>query len=261
MELNGTLDGEDGSGMAVSEAATVNTPALNRKVSPHHTDVSLSRCSPQTLSRELSQDELDNQFQSRQFFFSSGGYDRPTASLSSLASSEVFTEEHSTICSKKYASFPRVDTTEGGLASLQHSLGMPRSKSASSMQHYKDEMELTRTKSSSGENSPTPSQRKISSNGKSSQACSCQRRRDSGFVSLFNASPRVPRLENQEKNIAYPRFYRAMYAYNSQDDGEVAFREGDQVEVIRRSENGWWLVRTSEELGWGPSNFLQSLAY
>jgi len=52
-----------------------------------------------------------------------------------------------------------------------------------------------------------------------------------------------------------------MYTYNSQDDGEVAFREGDEVEVIQRSENGWWLVRTSEELGWGPSNFLQSLAY
>ena len=269
MELNGTLDGEDGSGMAVSEAATVNTPASNRKVSPHHTDMSLSRCSPQTLSRELSQDELDNQFQSSQFFFSSGGYNRPTTSLSSLASSEVFTEENSTICIKKYASFPRVDTTEGGLASLQHSLGMPRSKSASSMQHYKDEMELTRRKSSSGGNSPSPSQRKISSNGKSSQACSCQRRRDSGFVSLFNTSPRVHRLgvekdchdENQEKNIAYPRFYRAIYAYNSQDDGEVAFREGDEVEVIQRSESGWWLVRTSEKLGWGPSNFLQSLAY
>ena len=67
--------------------------------------------------------------------------------------------------------------------------------------------------------------------------------------------------ENQEKNTSYPRFYRAIYTYNSQDDGEVAFREGDEVEVIQRSENGWWLVRTSEELGWGPSNFLQSLAY
>ena len=48
---------------------------------------------------------------------------------------------------------------------------------------------------------------------------------------------------------------------NHEGDGEVTFREGDEVEVIQRSENGWWLVRTSEELGWGPSNYLQSLEH
>ena len=289
MELNGTLGGEDGSGktitssekissLSVSEATTINTPALNRKVSTPSTDLSLSRSSPQPLSSEFSQGELDNPFQSRQFFFSSGLYNRPTASLSSLASSGVFTEEHSTIGIKKYASLPRLDITESGLAMLQPSPGMPRSKSASSMEYYKNEMDSslngiysTGRKSTSGGNSPNPSQRKISSNRGSSQASLRQRRRDSGFASLYNTSPRMSRLdiendfhhENRkpEKRFAYPRFYKAMYTYNSQDEGEVGFREGDEVEVIQRSENGWWLVRTSEELGWGPSNFLQSLAY
>ena len=52
-----------------------------------------------------------------------------------------------------------------------------------------------------------------------------------------------------------------MHTYISQEDGEVSFMEGDEVELIQRGENGWWLVRTSEELGWGPSNYLQALAY
>lgn len=93
--------------------------------------------------------------------------------------------------------------------------------------------------------------------------------RDSGSVSPFRMSPRGNSLEvenqyqdeNQKENIANSRLYRAMYTYISQEDGEVTFIEGDEVELIQQSENGWWLVRTSEELGWGPSNFLQSLAH
>lgn len=53
------------------------------------------------------------------------------------------------------------------------------------------------------------------------------------------------------------RMYKVIYTYIAQEDGEVSLIEGDDVEVIQASENGWWLVRTSEELGWGPSNFLQ----
>jgi len=172
---------------------------------------------------------------------------------------------------EKYASHPRLHSIEGGLAMSRSALSVPSSKSANSLENCKNEMEIslngvysTGQNSSSGGSSPFPPQRKISSN-RNSRACPSPRRRDSGFVSLFKASPRVSRsdfhFENQENSNAYPRFYRAMYTYNSQDDGEVAFREGDEVEVIQRSENGWWLVRTSEELGWGPSNFFQSLAY
>ena len=279
MELNGTPGVEDGycktTNSSVSEAVRVNTTAINRKVQPRSTDVSLSRSSHQNQSCEVSQGHLDNTFQSRQLSVLSGECDNSlNASHSSLASSDVFTEEHCTNGIKRSASLPPLDT-EGSLAMSRPSLTMPRSKSAISLKHYTNEMELilngvnsTGKKSSSGGNSPIQSQRKISSNRRSSNACSRQRRRDSGFVSLFKASPTVSlrsenvfHYENQEKIIAYPRFYRAMYTYNSQDDGEVAFREGDEVEVIQRSENGWWLVRTPEKLGWGPSNFLQSLAY
>ena len=200
----------------------------------------------------------------------SGGYDNSlNTSLSSHLSSDVFTEEHYTNGMKTYASVPLLDSIEGGLEMSRPSPAMPLSKPATSLEHHKSEMELSLNGVHSKRKHSSSSQRKISSNRRSPQVCSGQNRRDSGFVSLCKSSPRVSRseiendfhYENQEKNMAYPRFYKAMYSYNSEDDGEVAFREGDEVEVIRRSENGWWLVRTSEELGWGPSNFLQSLAY
>ena len=270
MEFEGTPDREEGdrktTSQSVSEAAIANSSTLNKKVLSQSTDVSsVSGSSPQTLSCEFSQRESDSPFQS-------------SASLTSHVSSDVFTEEHCTNGMKKYASLPLLDSVDGGLEMSRRrpSLAMPRSNPATSLERHKNEIELSlngvhsKSKhSSSGGKSPVPPQRKISSNRRSPQPCFCQRRRDSGFVSLFKTSPRVSRsefedhfhYENQEKNNKYPRFYRAIYTYNSQEDGEVAFREGDEVEVIRRSENGWWLVRTSEELGWGPSNFLQSLAY
>ena len=276
MELGGTPGGEKGSRKTTRQSASA-AGIANRKDLPRSTHESLSRSSPQTLSCEFSQRELDNPFQSRRLSMLSGGYDNSlSTSLSSHVSSDVFTEEHCTNGMKKYASLPLLDGIEGGLGMSRPSLATPLSKPTTSLEHHKSEMELSlngvHSKSkdaSSGGSNPIPSQRKTSSSSRTPQVCCCQKRRDSGFVSLFKTSPRVSRSElendfhykNQEKSNAYPRFYRAMYSYNSQDDGEVAFREGDEVEVIQRSENGWWLVRTSEELGWGPSNFLQSLAY
>ena len=92
-----------------------------------------------------------------------------------------------------------------------------------------------------------------------SQFTSC----DCGSVPPLNTSPREINNndENQKESTAYQLFYRAMYSYESAGDGEVALREGDEVGVIQRSENGSWLVRTSEKVGWGPSNYLQSLPH
>ena len=106
MELEGTPGGEEGgrktTSQSVSEAAIA-----NRKVLPHSTHVSLSRSSPQTLSCEFSQRELDNPFQSRRLSMLSGGYDNSlNTSLSSHVSSDVFTEEHCIDGMKKYASLP-----------------------------------------------------------------------------------------------------------------------------------------------------------
>lgn len=65
MELEGTPGGEEGGRMTTSQSVS-EAAIANRKVLPRSTHVvSLSRSSPQTLSCEFSQRELDNPFQSR----------------------------------------------------------------------------------------------------------------------------------------------------------------------------------------------------
>ena len=70
------------------------------------------------------------------------------------------------------------------------------------------------------------------------------------------SSKEVDESEDLLDRFRNSRLYRAVYSYVSSEDGEVSFDAGDEVEVIQRSDNGWWLVRTVNELGWGPSNFL-----
>lgn len=281
IELNGIPERENGddktthttetkTSRSISVPARANTPPVNKKVSPRSKGVSLSRTSSRPHSGEFFQGDVGSPWQSRQISISSSGYESsPTGSLSSLVSSDVFNDEHSTNGIKKCATLPRFDNIEEQVAKTHSSPVMPRSRSVTSMAHYKNENSSSGRMSSSGRSSPIPSQRKISASRRSPLAGSPPRGRDSGSISPFRMSPRENSSEveseyqddNQKENIASSRLFRAMYTYVSQEDGEVSFMEGDEVEVIQQSENGWWLVRTSEELGWGPSNFLQSLAY
>ena len=55
------------------------------------------------------------------------------------------------------------------------------------------------------------------------------------------------------------RFY-ARGSYEKEDDEEVNLRENAEVEVLKESDGGWWLVRTSSHsVGWAPSNFLEKV--
>ena len=59
--------------------------------------------------------------------------------------------------------------------------------------------------------------------------------------------------------LANNRFY-AMGSYEKEDDDEVNLREDAEVEVLKESDGGWWLVRTSSHsVGWAPSNFLEKV--
>ena len=265
-------DGEDGSGKiiitsdlksspSIPVGDMANTSPMNSMDSPRSPDLPLSISWPQPRSCQCNQGEVNSP--SRQLSVSSSGYDSSlNGSFSSLVLSDAPNEEHSTSANiKKCATYPRFDTIEGGLVMSNLSPGMPRSTSASSLEHYKNEMELNFNGTSCERNIPVPCQRNISGS-RMSQFTSC----DCRSVPPLNTSPRASNSEinnndeNQKENTAYQRFYRAMYPYESEGDGEVAFREGDEVEVIQRSENGWWFLRTSEKVGWGPSNFLQSLS-
>ena len=133
-----------------------------------------------------------------------------------------------------------------------------------------------------GKKSPTPAPRKISATNRKSPLAGSPPRIHDLKMSLSQSgsdmecesgsdyhndseSPRqkasreVP-FYRRRQNEKASSLYRAMYTYIAQEEGEVNFNEGDVVEVIERSSNGWYLLNTQHGLGWGPSNFLQSEA-
>lgn len=197
--------------------------------------------------------------------------------------SDVFPEDSSSPKGgvKRCATLPQFDHIQAQIMpTTQNSPEIPRSRSVTSMAQYKKELELSLNgiqsnvrKPSSGRSSPVSTPRKISaSNRLSPLASSPSRNREFGAASPQRLSPRDSistiddddyQSSNSERNNgdqSESRVYKAIYTYIAQEDGEVSLIEGDDVEVIEMSENGWWLVRTSEELGWGPSNFLQLTA-
>ncbi|KAG0301227.1 class II myosin [Dissophora globulifera] len=50
--------------------------------------------------------------------------------------------------------------------------------------------------------------------------------------------------------------YKAVYNFDSQDDGEVSFVKDDLLEILQKDENGWWLAKKDGKEGWVPSNYL-----
>lgn len=48
----------------------------------------------------------------------------------------------------------------------------------------------------------------------------------------------------------------AVCTYQASGDGEMTVYEGDEVEVLTKAPNGWWMVCIDDDVGWVPSNFL-----
>lgn len=51
--------------------------------------------------------------------------------------------------------------------------------------------------------------------------------------------------------------YKAIYPFQSQQEGEVSFQKDDTMEIVEKDENGWWLARINGNEGWVPSNYLE----
>uniref|UniRef100_S4RFV7 SH3 and PX domains 2Aa n=1 Tax=Petromyzon marinus TaxID=7757 RepID=S4RFV7_PETMA len=49
----------------------------------------------------------------------------------------------------------------------------------------------------------------------------------------------------------------AVADYERQQGGEISLHAGQPVEVIEKSETGWWFVSSSDEQGWVPASFLE----
>lgn len=45
--------------------------------------------------------------------------------------------------------------------------------------------------------------------------------------------------------------------YSAGSDGCLDFKEGEVVEVLEKSEDGWWFVKIGSNEGWVPSTFLE----
>lgn len=51
------------------------------------------------------------------------------------------------------------------------------------------------------------------------------------------------------------RTVRALYPLNTGMTGELAFKEGDMIEVIREDPSGWWEGKLDGQVGRFPSNY------
>ncbi|CAJ1067268.1 SH3 and PX domain-containing protein 2A-like isoform X4 [Xyrichtys novacula] len=52
--------------------------------------------------------------------------------------------------------------------------------------------------------------------------------------------------------------YVAVASYEKQEPAEISLQAGEVVDVIEKSESGWWFVSTAEEQGWVPATYLNS---
>ncbi|KAL0964464.1 hypothetical protein UPYG_G00324190 [Umbra pygmaea] len=52
--------------------------------------------------------------------------------------------------------------------------------------------------------------------------------------------------------------YMAIANYDQQEPAEISLKAGELVDVIDKSESGWWFVSTAEEQGWVPATYLNT---
>ncbi|XP_068597115.1 SH3 and PX domain-containing protein 2A-like [Brachionichthys hirsutus] len=52
--------------------------------------------------------------------------------------------------------------------------------------------------------------------------------------------------------------YVVVANYKKQEPAEISLQVGEVVDVIEKSESGWWFVSTAEEQGWVPATYLNS---
>lgn len=51
------------------------------------------------------------------------------------------------------------------------------------------------------------------------------------------------------------KFFRATFAYNTNETDELSFEEGDLIYIVDDSDTSWWKARLRGKEGLVPSNF------
>ncbi|KAI8146457.1 P-loop containing nucleoside triphosphate hydrolase protein [Fennellomyces sp. T-0311] len=70
------------------------------------------------------------------------------------------------------------------------------------------------------------------------------------------APPPPPAAPAPPPTPSLPQF-KAIYPFQSEEAGEIAFQKDDLLEIVEKDENGWWLARKDGKEGWVPSNYLE----
>ncbi|XP_053708946.1 SH3 and PX domain-containing protein 2A-like isoform X2 [Synchiropus splendidus] len=83
-------------------------------------------------------------------------------------------------------------------------------------------------------------------------------KRKSVWMYGFTESPRkeASGLEALEPMVLEQ--YVAVANYERQENSEISLKAGETVDVIEKSESGWWFVSTAEQQGWVPATYLDS---
>jgi len=53
--------------------------------------------------------------------------------------------------------------------------------------------------------------------------------------------------------------YRAKFRFEGQE-GEMSLEKGDEVELVSKGDDGWWLVKRDGVEAWAPYNYLEEIA-
>ncbi|KAM6939980.1 SH3 and PX domain-containing protein 2A [Xenentodon cancila] len=83
-------------------------------------------------------------------------------------------------------------------------------------------------------------------------------KRKSVWMYGFTDSPRKEASGMDSSEPMVLEQYMAVANYERQENSEINLKAGETVDVIEKSESGWWFVSTAEEQGWVPATYLDS---
>ena len=70
--------------------------------------------------------------------------------------------------------------------------------------------------------------------------------------------PNKPSSQSEVSGAPVSRSYVALFDFTAENDGEISFNEGDDIEVLER-QGDWSYVRIWDEEGWAPTDFLEKV--
>ncbi|XP_042166883.1 SH3 and PX domain-containing protein 2A isoform X1 [Oncorhynchus tshawytscha] len=83
-------------------------------------------------------------------------------------------------------------------------------------------------------------------------------KRKSVWMYGFTDSPRKEASGIDSSDPMVLEQYVVVANYERQENSEISLQAGETVDVIEKSESGWWFVSTAEEQGWVPATYLDS---